>query len=81
MKKAWIAAVIIAISGTAFAENSGHEVTVKAVNAEGVLAKLDACLEREPVERNFIKLCMMAATSFIEVQTYDVAKPKEMVNE
>ena len=77
MKKAWIAGSLIAIASTSIASEQDRQVIAKAVSEQDVNSKVAACLEREPLERDFIRLCMMAATSFEEVQIYKTAKQNE----
>lgn len=73
MRALLLAITLLAGTATAQAEDTDHRFIAEAVEAQGVTAKLKACLKREPLERGFITMCMMAATSFTEVQTYKTA--------
>lgn len=72
MKAQWIAAAaLVILTSSASATNTDDQVIEKAVQAKTVTEKLDACLQREPLERGFLKLCMMAATAFAEIRQYN----------
>ncbi len=69
MKAPWIALALVILTSTAAADTD-QQIIEQAVQAKAVTEKLEACLKREPLERSFIKMCMMAATTFAEVHTY-----------
>lgn len=69
MKTLWMVTALVSLASTATA-NTDQQIIEQAVKTKPVTEKLDACLKREPLERSFIKMCMIAATTFAEVQSY-----------
>lgn len=76
MKKPIAIAATILISTPSLSAENDLEIVWKAAGETDLIEKLNACLKREPLNREFILTCMMAATHFAEVNTY-TRKPRE----
>jgi|LSQX01.2.fsa_nt_gb hypothetical protein len=77
MKTQWIAAIALGIlTSAASATPSEDEIFQQAVKAKAVTEKLEACMQREPLERDFLRHCMLIATTFAEIQSYPARTSK-----